>query len=501
MEEQDVKLICNAIETGKCLAFLGAGAGTSYRKNDREEEPGLPTGGELAEWLAQQCQFTNGSVYDLARVAEFFLYKYSGDREPLERALQEKLNIGCTPRPIHTVLAQLHQVKIVLTSNYDTLLENELTRYGRNLIRHVYNLNNPRAGHFQGTIFFGEKDLILHKMHGSIDEPNSIVITQSDYIRYLANLHDIDRGMPEYFRKTIIPQLTLLFLGYSLEDWNFRVIWEGVLSTHQIYGVQKISYAVVKHPSDFQKTFWFSRKVKILDGDLTEFAMRLAEHFNLEIPQLGINKSAGTVSKPKPRRIAMNRPIKILFLAANPKGTEPLRLGEEVREIDTALLKAKFRDKFEIDQQHAVRVGDLQEHLLRYQPDIVNFSGHGSEESEIILEDNTGESKPVSARALSNLFALLKDNIRCVVLNACYSAGQAQAIAEHIDCVVGMSKAIGDDSAIRFAAAFYQALGFGRDVKTAFDLGCNQIDLEGLDEQTTPKLLALHSKPEEIVFV
>jgi len=85
LEEQDLKLIFNAIESGRCLAFLGAGACTAFRRPSGEEEPGLPA----------------------------------------------------------------------------------------------------------GTIFFGEKDLVLHKMHGSIDEPNSLVITQSDYIRYLANLHDL----------------------------------------------------------------------------------------------------------------------------------------------------------------------------------------------------------------------------------------------------------------------------------------------------------------------
>jgi hypothetical protein len=85
-----------------------------------------------------------------------------------------------------------------------------------------------------------------------------------------------------------------------------------------------------------------------------------------------------------------------------------------------------------------------------------------------------------------------------VVLNACYSEGQAQAIAEHTDCVVGMSDAIGDQAAIRFAASFYQALGYGRDVKTAFDLGCNQIDLEHLGDKDVPQLLATKRRPSEI---
>lgn len=54
---------------------------------------------------------------------------------------------------------------------------------------------------------------------------------------------------------------------------------------------------------------------------------------------------------------------------------------------------------------------------------------------------------------------------------------------------------------IGFAASFYQGLGYGRSIKTAFDLGCIQIDLESLGEQNTPKLLAIRSNPEDIVFV
>jgi hypothetical protein len=195
-----------------------------------------------------------------------------------------------------------------------------------------------------------------------------------------------------------------------------------------------------------------------------------------------------------------SKTIKILFLTANPTDSSRLRLDEESRTIDLALRQAEFRDRFEIQQHWAVRVSELQSYLLRHKPDIVHFSGHGSRLGQIILEDNLGNSQPVSERALSTLFSVLKDNIRCVLLNACYSERQARAIVQHIDCVVGMSSAIGDKSAISFAAAFYQALGYGRDVKTAFELGCVQIDLESLDEQSVPKLLAIKTNPAEIVF-
>lgn len=195
-----------------------------------------------------------------------------------------------------------------------------------------------------------------------------------------------------------------------------------------------------------------------------------------------------------------NQVFKILFLAANPKDTRPLRLDAEIRAIDQVLHQSQYRDRFEIKQHWAVSVMDIQSFLLRYQPNIVHFSGHGSPSNAIILDDSSGNSHPVSPRALSQLFSALKDNIRCVVLNACYSEQQAQAIAQNVDCVVGMSNQIGDASAIAFSMAFYQALGYGRDIRNAFELGCVQIDLENLGQHETPQLIALKYPPENIFF-
>jgi hypothetical protein len=252
--------------------------------------------------------------------------------------------------------------------------------------------------------------------------------------------------------------------------------------------MQKISYAVVKKPTDFQKTFWLSRKVKILEGDLTEFAIKLAERFDLEIPQLGITKkdqpSSGTAKKP----IKLGLPIKVLFLAANPERTPRLRLDEEIRDIQEAVRKSEHRDQLVLIQEWAVRVKEIQEYFMRHKPAIVHFSGHG-ESNEIIFED-----KPVAADTLSNFFSLYKETIRCVLLNACDSEPQARAIAEHIDCVIGMSSAITDEAAKCFSRMFYLALGEGRDLKAAFDTGCMQIKLEFPDERATPKLIARRRK-------
>lgn len=182
--------------------------------------------------------------------------------------------------------------------------------------------------------------------------------------------------------------------------------------------------------------------------------------------------------------------IRILFLAANPVGTAELQLIKEYKYIDEQLRKTKYRDQFDLEQEHAVSVTELQELLQRYEPNIVHFSGHGSEEHALILEGADGQPEMVTERALSNLFKILNQsrNIRCILLNACYSEKQAGAIAKYVDSVIGMSSDISDAAARRFAISFYQALGYGKSLKEAFDLGCNSLELLNIPEEHVPKL-------------
>jgi Pre-toxin TG/CHAT domain len=178
----------------------------------------------------------------------------------------------------------------------------------------------------------------------------------------------------------------------------------------------------------------------------------------------------------------------ILILAANPKDTSHLRLGEEVREIDAGLQRAKKRELFDLEQRWAVRVQDVYQSLLDFKPQIVHFSGHGTGDDGLVLEDETGKTQLVHTVALAGLFKLFASNIECVVLNACYSEVQAIAIAQHIPYVIGMNKAIGDKAAIKFATGFYCALGAGESVEFAYKLGCNVIQLDGIPEHLTPVL-------------
>jgi len=169
------------------------------------------------------------------------------------------------------------------------------------------------------------------------------------------------------------------------------------------------------------------------------------------------------------------RPVKtILILSANPIGTTPLRLDEEVRDIKEGLLRSKYRDQFEVKHRLALRIRDLRRALLDHEPQILHFTGHGESEG-ILVEDKQGLAIPIPARALTGTFKLYSHRIECVILSACYSDQQAVAINKHIRYVVGMPGQIKDKAAIEFAVGFYDALGAGKSVEEAFDFGCNAI--------------------------
>jgi CHAT domain len=181
---------------------------------------------------------------------------------------------------------------------------------------------------------------------------------------------------------------------------------------------------------------------------------------------------------------------KILILLANPKNTDKLRLDQEVRGIQESLQRAKNREQFEVVTEWAVQVDDLRRALLNYQPTIVHFSGHGSQGQGLVLENNLGQMQVVSTESLARLFKLFQNHVECVLLNACYSEDQAEAIHQHIDYVIGMNQAIGDKAAIEFAVGFYDALVAGRTYEDSFEVGCASIDLQGIPESQTPAIKA-----------
>lgn len=180
--------------------------------------------------------------------------------------------------------------------------------------------------------------------------------------------------------------------------------------------------------------------------------------------------------------------IKILFLGASPLDEVRLRIDEEQRDIEKGLRLATLRDHFELKSEWAITTKTLQQAILDENPTIVHFSGHGDTKG-IAVEDSLGNSKLIPNDALGSLFELFSANIKCVVLNSCYSESQAKEIAKHIPYVVGMKSSVNDKTAIAFSVGFYTALGAGKDIPFAFRMGVVAVKLEGVTGSDVPILL------------
>ena len=191
--------------------------------------------------------------------------------------------------------------------------------------------------------------------------------------------------------------------------------------------------------------------------------------------------------------------MKILILESNPR--KDLNLDREIRELLEVIEMARHRENLEVKFGLAVRPEDLQRLLLKYEPEIVHFCGHGTGKQGLVLQDDTGLEKLVSTDALSTLFELCSDWIQCVLLNACYSDMQAEAIVQHIDYAIGMNHEIRDDAAIAFATGFYQALGYGQPIEKAFKFGWNAIQLQISSNSNVRSALSDEKRKLEIATI
>jgi hypothetical protein len=202
---------------------------------------------------------------------------------------------------------------------------------------------------------------------------------------------------------------------------------------------------------------------------------------------------------------------RILFLAANPSKSSGVALDKECAAIEHELRLTSHRDDFEFRSKWAVTVDEMMRHLGEFEPTIIHFSGHGAApdgsgssaatrdivpaenctaaRSGIYLVGDDGGPQLVTARALTMMIKSAAASARVVVLNACYSDSQAEAVRSVVDCVVGMAGAIHDEAARSFAVGFYRALGNRRSVGNAVDQAVAALAAKGMVDEELPRCL------------
>jgi len=194
--------------------------------------------------------------------------------------------------------------------------------------------------------------------------------------------------------------------------------------------------------------------------------------------------------------------ITVVFMAANPLDQAQLRLDEEARAISEMIRRSQHRDAVKLESCWAVRPLDVLQALNEHRPRIVHFSGHGSDQDEIVFQDSNGQTKLVTKEAIVQTMAAASGEIRLVFFNTCYSRNQAEAVVKHVHAAIGMKTSIGDNAARVFAAQFYSAIGFGLSVKRAFEQAKAALMLEGIPEEDTPELFVADGvDSEQLILV
>jgi len=150
--------------------------------------------------------------------------------------------------------------------------------------------------------------------------------------------------------------------------------------------------------------------------------------------------------------------IKVLVVFANPRNTNPLRLGTEDRAIQQAIRRSRYRDNIELTKCHATTIHDVRQSLLDETFQIVHISGHGINNG-LILEVDLGSEKIIPQKALAALFKVYSPPLQCVILNACYSISQGKLISLGIPFTIAMEGSVDDEAAIEFSRGFYDAIG------------------------------------------
>jgi len=250
---------------------------------------------------------------------------------------------------------------------------------------------------------------------------------------------------------------------------------------------------VIKEEEKIYKKQQQEEKKRILESKKREkeLNLRLQKHDTLH------QQTKIEISKIK----ELPKKITVLFLASNPTDQNQLRLDEEARAIMENIRKSDYRESVEFKSVWAVRPLDLLQALNEFKPTIVHFSGHGSNQDELVFQDGAGNTKLISKEAITQTMMATSDNIRVVFFNTCYSRAQAEAIVNHIEVAIGMNNTIGDDAARIFSAQFYSAIGFGKSIQIAFEQAKAALMLEDIPEDQIPELFIQYGVEEELILV
>jgi len=275
--------IWNIFKTGEIIPFIGAGASLSSVANP--QIPQVPSGRELGEELARTANFPSSEpTRDLPKVAQYYIDALT---RPLLRAqLHKRFEPKFPLLSLHQFLAKVPANLLIITTNYDDLIERAFQAVSRayhlvvhptdnkdwaaSVIHWKPNDPNPEFVSSKKLHFDLTEASVIYKMHGNVDRldahRDSFVITEDDYADFIVRVAK-ENAIPSLFAEPLKTR-PLLYLGYSLSDWNFRVILRRIKQDQK-------SWAIQKGPTLVEQFLWEKRHVDIFDMTIDEFVEKI----------------------------------------------------------------------------------------------------------------------------------------------------------------------------------------------------------------------------------
>jgi hypothetical protein len=252
----------------------------------------LPLAAEIANEWADQYEFPLENRSDLASVAQFLAIEYD-HMFPKEELLKRWFtNIQppdfAVPGEPHGSLAAL-PLPIYITTNYDNFLVQALTAQGKKPRREYCRWNKflNQSSEIDNLERSSEEPVVYH-LHGREDIPESLVLTEDDYLDFLVNV-STNRSLLPLRVQEAIAGTSLLFVGYRLADYNFRVMFRGLVNAMEA-SLRRISVTVQLPPEPegsvearlqqkYMTKYFREKDIHVYWGTAREFAAELSNRW------------------------------------------------------------------------------------------------------------------------------------------------------------------------------------------------------------------------------
>ena len=225
LQDADWKVLLERIKRGKCTPFLGGEASMGS----------IPRSSTIARELAAESGYPMEDSDNLPRVAQFIATTADPFRpremivERYERAVQPDFKAQDEP---HRMLAEL-PLPVYVTTDYDSNMTDALstlaTKDPRRELCRWWGDSRDQPSIFDSGYEPTVANPVVFHLHGHIETPESMVVTEDDYLDFLAVSRE-PKVIPPRIERAFT-EAWLLFLGYRLDDLEFRVLLRSLLTS------------------------------------------------------------------------------------------------------------------------------------------------------------------------------------------------------------------------------------------------------------------------------